>query len=94
MNPGEINFLYCTIADDDFPKLMWRKLYNQVLMRRQANLYYAAPEGTLELRSELQDYLLRASGLSCTKEKSSVFRAHNKASIFVHGSWWILNRMC
>ena len=65
----EINFLYGAIADEDFPKLMWRKLYNQALMKRQALLYYAAPEGADELRSELQGYLLRARGLSCTKEQ-------------------------
>ena len=69
IKPGEINFLYGAIADEDFPKLMWRKLYNQVLMKRQAHLYYAAPEGAVELRSELQGYLLRARGLSCTKEQ-------------------------
>lgn len=65
----DINFLYGAIAQEDFPKLMWRKLYNQALMKRQAHLYYAAPEGALELRAELQDYLLRARGLSCTKEQ-------------------------
>jgi GntR family transcriptional regulator/MocR family aminotransferase len=41
----EINFLYGAIADEDFPRLMWRKLYNQALMKRQASLYYDAPEG-------------------------------------------------
>ena len=69
IKPGEINFLYGAIADDDFPKLMWRKLYNQALMKRQAHLYYATPEGAVELRSELQGYLLRARGLSCTKDQ-------------------------
>jgi GntR family transcriptional regulator/MocR family aminotransferase len=69
IKPGEINFLYGAIADEDFPKLMWRKLYNKALMKRQAHLYYAAPEGADELRSELEGYLFRARGLSCTKEQ-------------------------
>jgi len=46
IKPREINFLYGAIADEDFPRLMWRKLYNQALMKRQSSLYYAAPEGS------------------------------------------------
>lgn len=79
MKPREINFLYGAIADGDFPRLMWRKLYNQALMKRQAHLYYAAPEGSVELRSELQGYLLRARGLSCSQEQIIIVQGAQQA---------------
>ena len=75
----EINFLYGAIADEDFPRLMWRKLHNQALMKRQSSLYYAAPEGTAELRSELQGYLLRARGLSCSHEQIIIVQGAQQA---------------
>ena len=79
IKPREINFLYGAIADEDFPRLMWRKLYNQALMKRQASLYYAAPEGAAELRSELQGYLLRARGLSCSQEQIIIVQGAQQA---------------
>ena len=79
IKPREINFLYGAIADEDFPRLMWRKLHNQALMKRQAQLYYAAPEGSVELRSELQGYLLRARGLSCAQEQIIIVQGAQQA---------------
>ena len=79
IKPREINFLYGAIADEDFPRLMWRKLYNQALMKRQSSLYYAAPEGATELRSELQGYLLRARGLSCSQEQIIIVQGAQQA---------------
>ena len=68
-DPAHINFLYGAIADEDFPKLAWRRHYNRALMRRQQHLYYGATAGELQLREELQAYLLRARGLQCTAEQ-------------------------
>lgn len=68
-DPHQINFLYGAIADEDFPALAWRKLYNRALVRRQQQLYYGACEGEAELREELQGYLLRARGLRCTADQ-------------------------
>jgi GntR family transcriptional regulator/MocR family aminotransferase len=68
-DPRHINFLYGAIADSDFPKLAWRRLYNRALTRRQPSLYYGASEGQAELREELQGYLLRARGLLCTADQ-------------------------
>jgi len=79
IKPREINFLYGAIADEDFPRLMWRKLYNQVLMKRKSSLYYAAPEGAAELRSELQGYLLRARGLSCSQKQIIIVQGAQQA---------------
>jgi GntR family transcriptional regulator/MocR family aminotransferase len=79
IKPREINFLYGAIADEDFPRLMWRKLHNQALVKRQTHLYYAAPEGCVELRSELQSYLLRARGLSCSQEQIIIVQGAQQA---------------
>lgn len=79
IKPRQINFLYGAIADEEFPRLMWRKLQNQALMKRQAHLYYAAPEGSVELRSELEGYLLRARGLSCSKEQIIIVQGAQQA---------------
>jgi len=74
-----INFLYGAIADDDFPKLAWRRLYNRALTRRQHSLYYGTPEGEAELRAELQGYLLRARGLSCTPDRILIVQGAQQA---------------
>ncbi len=74
-----INFLYGALADDDFPKLAWRRLYNRALTRRQPALYYGAPEGEDELRAELQGYLLRARGLSCTAAQILIVQGAQQA---------------
>lgn len=78
-NPRHINFLYGAIADEDFPKLAWRRLYNQALTRRQRCLYYGAAEGEADLRRELQGYLLRARGLSCTADQILIVQGTQQA---------------
>lgn len=74
-----IDFLYGALADDDFPKLAWRRLYNRALTRRQRALYYGATEGEAELRAELRGYLLRARGLSCTPEQILIVQGSQQA---------------
>jgi GntR family transcriptional regulator/MocR family aminotransferase len=78
-DPRHINFLYGAIADEDFPKLAWRRLYNQALTRRQHCLYYGAAEGEADLRRELQGYLLRARGLSCTADQILIVQGTQQA---------------
>ena len=75
----EINFLYGALADADFPKLIWRRHYTQVLMKRQNHLYYSAPEGEMELRAEVQGYLLRARGLSCSADQILIVQGSQQA---------------
>ena len=78
-DPAHINFLYGAIADEDFPKLAWRRQYNRALMRRQQHLYYGATAGELQLRAELQAYLLRARGLECTADQILILHGTQQA---------------
>ena len=78
-DPGHINFLYGAIADADFPKIAWRRLYHQALNRRQRGLYYGATEGDADLRQELQGYLLRARGLACTADQILIVQGTQQA---------------
>lgn len=78
-DPAHINFLYGAIADEDFPKLAWRRHYNRALMRRQQHLYYGATAGELQLREELQAYLLRARGLACTADQILIVHGTQQA---------------
>lgn len=78
-DPAHINFLYGAIADEDFPKLAWRRQYNRALMRRQQHLYYGATAGELQLREELQAYLLRARGLECTADQILILHGTQQA---------------
>lgn len=71
-----IDFLYGALAAEDFPLLAWRRAYNRVLVRRQKQLYYEAPEGEAPLREALQGYLRRARGLRCDADQI----------VIVHGS--------
>lgn len=77
--PRHINFLYGAIADEDFPTLAWRRLYNQALTRRQQHLYYGPSEGEAKLREELQGYLLRARGLQCTADQILIVHGTQQA---------------
>src|SRR5690606_10172551 len=43
--PVRFDFLYGAVAARDFPSLAWRRAYQAELMRQQASLYYAPPEG-------------------------------------------------
>lgn len=74
-----INFLYGAIANEDFPTLTWRRLYNRVLTHRQQHLYYGAREGDERLREELQGYLLRARGLPCTADQILIVQGTQQA---------------
>lgn len=60
-----VNFLYGALSPDDFPTLAWRRAYDRALLQKQAQLYYANPQGELELRAELQGYLRRSRGITC-----------------------------
>lgn len=73
---SDIDFLYGALSPGDFPTLVWRRAYDRALLQRQSRFYYGAPEGDPELRVELQGYLRRARGLSCTPDQI----------IIVHGS--------
>jgi len=85
-DPAHINFLYGAIADEDFPKLAWRRHYNRALMRRQQHLYYGATAGELQLREELQAYLLRARGLACTADQILIVHGTQQAPTLRQGS--------
>jgi GntR family transcriptional regulator/MocR family aminotransferase len=78
-DPQRINFLYGGLADEDFPKLAWRRLYNRALTRRQHPLYYGTTAGEADLRTELQGYLLRARGLSCTPDQILIVQGSQQA---------------
>src|SRR5690606_27378613 len=60
--PVRFDFLYGAVAARDFPRLAWRRAYQAEMMRQQASLYYAPPEGDESLRHALQGYLRRARG--------------------------------
>lgn len=60
-----VDFRYGNLCAQDFPTQAWRKAYQAELLRRQALLAYAAPEGELRLREALQGYLCRARGIVC-----------------------------
>ncbi len=78
-DPRHVNFLYGAIADEDFPTLAWRRLYNQALTRSQPHLYYGPSEGAARLRTELQSYLLRARGLQCAADQILIVHGTQQA---------------
>lgn len=78
-DPRHVSFLYGAIADEDFPALAWRKLYNRELTRRQHHLYYGASEGEANLREALQGYLLRARGLQCLSDQIVIVHGTQQA---------------
>ena len=75
----QINFLYGAIADEDFPKLAWRRLYNRALTGTQNGLYYRPAEGEADLRRVLQGYLLRARGLQCAPDQILIVHGSQQA---------------
>lgn len=77
--PVRFDFLYGAVAARDFPSLAWRRAYQAELMRQQASLYYAPPEGDASLRLALQSYLLRARGLVCEAEQIVVVHGSQQA---------------
>lgn len=77
--PVRFDFLYGAVAARDFPRLAWRRAYQAELMRQQASLYYAPPEGDESLRHALQGYLRRARGLICKAEQIVVVHGSQQA---------------
>ncbi|WP_396434333.1 PLP-dependent aminotransferase family protein [Limnohabitans sp.] len=78
-DPHQINFLYGAIAEEDFPTLAWRRLYNRALVDKQHLLYYGASEGEASLREALQSYLMRARGLQCTSDQILIVQGTQQA---------------
>jgi GntR family transcriptional regulator / MocR family aminotransferase len=74
-----ISFLYGALAWDDFPTLAWRRAYDRALLQRQSQLYYANPQGELDLRTQLQGYLRRARGLTCDAEQTLIVNGSQQA---------------
>jgi GntR family transcriptional regulator / MocR family aminotransferase len=75
----KINFLYGALAPDDFPKLAWRRAYDRALLQRQVQLYYASAQGEAELRAEIQGYLRRARGLTCSADQILIVNGSQQA---------------
>lgn len=74
-----IDFLYGALSPTDFPTLAWRRAYDAALLQRQARLYYAAAQGEIELRAELQGYLRRARGLVCDPAQIMIVNGSQQA---------------
>ncbi len=74
-----VNFLYGALSPEDFPTLAWRRAYDRALLQRQTQLYYASPQGELDLRIELQGYLRRARGLACNTEQILIVNGSQQA---------------
>ncbi len=74
-----INFLYGALSPHDFPTLAWRRAYDSALLQKQTELYYATPQGELDLRVELQGYLRRARGLSCDADQILIVNGSQQA---------------
>jgi GntR family transcriptional regulator / MocR family aminotransferase len=74
-----VNFLYGALSPEDFPTLAWRRAYDRALLQRQTQLYYASPQGELDLRIELQGYLRRARGLACGAEQILIVNGSQQA---------------
>lgn len=74
--PVRIDFLYGTVAAQDFPLRPWRRALQAESTPTAPHLGYIEPEGDAGLRRALQAYLGRARGLACDAEQVLV----------VHGS--------
>ena len=74
-----INFLYGALSPGDFPTLAWRRVYDRALLQKQTQLYYANPQGELELRAELQGYLRRSRGITCDAEQILIVNGSQQA---------------
>jgi GntR family transcriptional regulator/MocR family aminotransferase len=74
-----IDFRYGAMSADDFPTLPWKQAMNRAILRKQSQLSYSDPGGTLELRQALQSYLARARGLQCDAEQVIVVSGSQQA---------------
>jgi len=77
--PARYDFLYGALASSDFPRLAWKRAYQEALLRPQHSLYYAPPEGDPSLRRALQGYLRRARGIACDAEQILVVHGSQQA---------------
>ncbi|MFD2114766.1 PLP-dependent aminotransferase family protein [Paenibacillus yanchengensis] len=61
------DFRYGDVDVEHFPLTTWRKLSNQCLQRKQAELFsYGDPQGEYELRIEIARYLYDSRGVNCS----------------------------
>jgi GntR family transcriptional regulator/MocR family aminotransferase len=68
--PARYEFLYGVPEAEAFPRSVWRRLVAHRLERATArSLSYTPPEGTVELRRAIAEYLGRARGMSCTPDE-------------------------
>lgn len=68
--PCSFDFHPAVLSPDSFPSRVWRKLLNECL-QKNAELFtlYSNPQGEIELRYMLQQYLERFRGVSCSPEQ-------------------------
>jgi GntR family transcriptional regulator / MocR family aminotransferase len=66
--PRVADFRYGDLAASDFPVLTWRRALNAAHLRRSPRLRYGDPQGSAALRTELQGYLWRARGITCSAD--------------------------
>ncbi|MEH7112897.1 PLP-dependent aminotransferase family protein [Neobacillus niacini] len=63
----EYDFRQGRIDLEHFPYTTWRKLSNQVLFpENKSNFLYGDPQGELELRREIAQYLYQSRGVNCS----------------------------
>jgi len=67
------------LADDDFPRLPWKRALTAAAMQRTSRLRYDDPRGVAELRAALQGYLWRARGLRCDAQQIIVVNGSQQA---------------
>ncbi|XID95574.1 PLP-dependent aminotransferase family protein [Paenibacillaceae bacterium WGS1546] len=64
------DFRYGNVDAANFPLATWRKLSNQILQPEHAALFaYGDPQGELELRHEISDYLHVSRGVNSSPEQ-------------------------
>lgn len=68
--PYSFDFHPAALAPDSFPSKVWRKLLNECLQKDAELLTsYSNPQGEIELRCMIQQYLERFRGVSCSPEQ-------------------------
>lgn len=64
------DFHPAALSPDSFPSKVWRKLINNCLQENTERFtLYGNPQGEIELRHEIQQYLERFRGVSCGSEQ-------------------------
>lgn len=68
--PYSFDFHPAALSPDSFPSKVWRKLLTDCLQENADQFsLYSNPQGELELRCEIQQYLERFRGVSCDAEQ-------------------------